>query len=133
MKKRLLLDTNVLVRFFMNDVTDQCEKAKKIVSDVEQKKAYGIISLTVIQELIWVLEDYYELKRADYIPLVLQLLHLKCMVFAEGKKQYVLDALTRMKKCALDFADVYLCIIAKQKNYEVVSFDKGIHSLLNKE
>ena len=63
------LDTNVLVRIFVDDPShpEQCAKARKIVS--QYKSVY--VTQVVQAETVWVLSRAYEFSRVD-IELVLE-------------------------------------------------------------
>ena len=122
MKKELVLDTNIFIRFLIKDNQAQFIKAKKIFEDIEKKKVKGKVSILVLNEIIWVLEGFYELKRAVFIPRLLNLLALKNIKTVEIKKSVAIKILQRMEKERFDFTDFYLSAISPKEN--ILSFDK---------
>lgn len=122
--KKFYIDTNIIIRFLIKDVAKQFEEAKSFFEKIEKGKIKGVISVLVINETIWVLENYYELERTIYIPQLLQLLALKNIVIKEIKKKVVIEVLEEMMKFTLDFTDLYL--IKTKEEGEILSFDKDL-------
>ena len=58
------LDTNVLVRFLVQDDAVQAEAATALIGSLTEA-APGFVSREVLVELVWVLERAYNLGRAD--------------------------------------------------------------------
>lgn len=122
MKKHFVLDTNIFLRFLIKDNKLQFEKAKKIFAGIEKGDISGQVSILVLNEIVWVLENFYELKRAIYIPQLLHLFALKNIKIIEVKKGLIIRILQRMMKVKYDFTDLYLSETAPKEN--IYSFDK---------
>lgn len=58
------VDTNVLVRFFVDDA-DDAQAAKQRPAAVAALAERSFISVTVVLELEWVMRGFYELPRRD--------------------------------------------------------------------
>jgi predicted nucleic acid-binding protein len=58
--KQIFIDTNIILRLLLSDIPKQAEKARSIFKSIENKKSKGVISILVINKLIWILENYYE-------------------------------------------------------------------------
>jgi predicted nucleic acid-binding protein len=127
--KSVFIDSNIIIRLVVKDLEPQFLKAKKLMREVEQEKKQGVVSILVINEIIWILEHYYLLKRSDYIPILQALLSLKNLKIYETKKDDIFEILTKMERKNIDFTDFYLILIAK--GYEIASFDKDISRLRN--
>lgn len=125
--KEVLLDSNVFIRFLIQDVPSHFKQAKEIFEDIEEGKIKGFVSLLVINEIIWILENFYELKRDIYIPKFLELLSLSNIKIMEVKKEAILIILQEMPKHTMDFTDVYL-FQAKGKR-AIASFDKDFEKM----
>lgn len=117
-----IVDTNILVRLFIRDIPEQTEIAKNFFRQVELSKAQAQISLLVLNELIWILANYYKLQRKDYVPQLLKILALKQVKILEVKKSLILGVLHQMQKTNIDFTDLYLLNIASKE--QIFSFDK---------
>lgn len=124
-----MLDSNIFIRFLIQDVPLHFEESKGIFEDIEGGKAKGFISLLVINEVIWILENFYELERKVYIPKFLELLSLRNIKVMEAKKDTILTILHDMQKHNVDFTDAYLFAAKGEKS--VVSFDKDFERLQN--
>lgn len=122
MKKYFVLDTNIFLRFLIKDNKPQFEKAKAIFTGIEKGEISGRVSILVVNEIIWVLENFYGLKRAIYIPQLLSLFALKNIKVIEVKKSLIVRILQKMMEVRYDFTDLYLSEMAPKEN--ILSFDK---------
>ena len=125
--KEVLLDSNIFIRFLIQDVPAHFERAKAIFEDIESGRVRGVVSLLVINETIWILENFYELKRDTYIPKFLELLSLDNIKVMEVKKEAVLTILQEMPKHNFDFTDAYL--FAAKGERSIASFDKDFEKM----
>jgi len=57
------LDTNVIIRFLVNDDKKQAGMVKKIFSEAEKANTAFIITTPVLLELIYVLDSVYKYTR----------------------------------------------------------------------
>lgn len=128
--KELYLDTNVVLRYLLGDIPDQFQEAKKIIEAIEKGDTTGFLSILVINELIWILENYYHLKRNVYIPKLLKLFLIDRIKILEVKKDILTKILERMQKQKIDFTDLYLAhSVPKQ---QIVSFDEDLKKYLSR-
>lgn len=125
--KEIILDTNVLARYLLADIPEQYQQATQIFARIEKGEVYGLISILVLDELIWTLENYYSFKRKDYIPSILKILYHKKIKIIEAKKEVVINTLERMKKTNIDFTDIYLSEIKGTRT--ILSFDQDFEKL----
>ena len=116
------LDTNVLVRYIMQDDAKQSLKATKIVEELDAVENSGYVTLVSIIELVWVLSASYELTRAQVAQALDSLTQAK-QIKIESADQ-VIRALRVFKIGKSDFAD---CLIERSANSagceETVTFD----------
>jgi predicted nucleic-acid-binding protein len=101
------LDTNVLVRYIMQDDADQSAKANKLIESLSSDKP-GFIPLIAIVELVWVLESCFQLTRDQLVQALDALLHTKERVVDRADR--VMKALRVFKAGTADFAD---CLIER--------------------
>ena len=120
-----IIDTNILIRFFIRDNEAQYQKAYQLIKKVEKGEINGLVSLLVVNETIWVLQHYYELKRDIFIPKLLQLFALKNIKIMEVEKAKIVAILATIEKSSLDFTDAYLLQVANKR--KIASFN---HDLL---
>lgn len=68
------LDTNVLVRYIVQDDPVQARAATQLVENVLAAERPGFVSCIVLCELVWVLESAYGFAREQVVPVLRQLL-----------------------------------------------------------
>ena len=123
----LYLDTNVLLRYLLGDIPDQFQEARKIIESTEKGEKLVFVSILVVNELIWILEKYYHLKRNVYIPKLLKLFLIDRIKIMEVKKDILTKILEKMQKHKIDFTDLYLAHTASKQ--QIVSFDKDFKKI----
>ena len=101
------LDTNVLVRYIMQDEPSQSAKATTLVESLEVDRP-GFISVVSIVELYWVLTSCYDLTN-DQVRQALDLL-LRTRQIVVDRAEQVLRALKVFETGKADFAD---CLIER--------------------
>ena len=117
------LDTNVLVRYIMQDDAKQSAKATAIVESLDEAGG-GYITLVSIVELVWVLGSSYELTRAQVAMALDGILRTK--QFTIERADQVLRALRVFKVDKADFADCLIERFAASAGCEkTVTFDVG--------
>ena len=117
------LDTNVLIRYLVQDDPKQSAIANKFIEKHCSTEQPGFISHIVLCELAWVLESNYGLGRKE-IALVLERL-LQIAQLAMMDTSCVWKALHDYKRSNVDFADHLLARVNEAQGCEVtVTFDK---------
>lgn len=101
------LDTNVLVRYIMQDDPRQSAKATKLIESLEADRP-GFIGMVSIVELYWVLTSCYDLTN-DQVRQALDLL-LRTRQIIVDRADQVLRALKVFETGKADFAD---CLIER--------------------
>ena len=116
------LDTNILVRIFVDDPShpEQCAKARKIVS--QYKTVY--VTQVVQIETAWVLSRAYTFSRVD-IELVLENL-LNNQAFSLENEEIFTLALQQYSVSNIDFSDAVILQKSIQRNLKLLSFDKKL-------
>lgn len=123
----VVIDSNIIIRALVKDVESQLQKSTKLIEQIENGKKRGFISILVVNEIIWILENYYKLKRELYLPQLIKILALNNVKIIEIRKQVLVKILEDMLVYNFDFTDIYLFSIAKDK--EIISFDKDFLKL----
>jgi predicted nucleic-acid-binding protein len=96
------LDTNVVVRYLMQDDRRQYEKARRLIHREADKGEPVMVSLLVLLEIEWVLRSRYALSKADILAAFSTLLEAADLEFEdETSVEY---ALYSWKDSAADFA-----------------------------
>lgn len=115
------LDTNVVLRFLLDDVPEQTDKATRIITN---SKVYVTDVVTV--EVIYVLEKVIELSRQDIAKLVNGFLGFANVVH---NPYFLLDTISLYEDHpSLSIVDCYAATEAKAYNSQLVTFDRRLVS-----
>jgi predicted nucleic-acid-binding protein len=101
------LDTNVLVRYIMQDDAKQASKATKLIEGLTAQEP-GFITLVSVVELVWVLSSSYDLTRDQVVQAFDVILRSKQLVVDQA--EHVVRALRAYGAGNADFAD---CLIER--------------------
>jgi predicted nucleic-acid-binding protein len=97
------LDTNVLVRYLIQDDRRQYEKARRLIHRELGRGEPVLVSLLVLLEMEWVLRSRYGLSKPETLAAFSALLEAADLAFEdETSVEY---ALYSWKESAADFAD----------------------------
>lgn len=117
------LDTNVLVRYIVQDDADQGARAGRLIEQRCTQEQPGWISLIVICELVWVLEGAYGYSR-DIIASVLRQI-LATAELSVDSPQRCWTALRAYERSGADFADYLIGAGNREAGCETTfTFDK---------
>ena len=74
----IAIDTNVLVRYIMQDDVAQSALATRLIEEQCDEKNPALINHLVLCEMLWVLQSTYQYKRTECVPLLKQILITNC-------------------------------------------------------
>jgi len=75
------VDTNILVRFLVKDDLVQANQVYRLFKKAEQARSCLFVPLTVMLELIWVLESAYSIDRTSIVGAIADLLLMPVLKF----------------------------------------------------
>jgi predicted nucleic-acid-binding protein len=117
------LDTNVLVRYIMQDDPRQSALATRLLESLSTESP-GFVPLVSVVELAWVLSSAYELDRAQLVEAFEALLRTKEIVV--DRAETVWKAVRVFQSGGADFAD---CLIERSASAagceRTMTFDRG--------
>lgn len=117
------LDTNVLVRYIMQDDPRQSPKATRLIESLDAEHP-GFVTVVSVVELYWVLTSCYGLAGHDVKQALESLLRAKQIVV--DRADQVLRAVRVFDDGKADFADCLIERIASSAGCtETVTFDAG--------
>lgn len=117
------LDTNVLVRYIMQDDAKQAAKATKLVESLSAQSP-GFISIVSVVELVWVLSSSYDLSREQVAQALEVILRAKQLVVDQA--EHVVRALRTFRSGSADFADCMIERMAASAGCaQTMTFDKS--------
>jgi len=118
----IALDTNVLVRFLVQDDVDQARLAGTVIDQLSEAEP-GFVSREVLVELVWVLERAYGLDRSDIAAALDGLLFATELVLEEADD--VGPALELYRIDGFGFADLLIAAASRRAGArELVTFDR---------
>jgi predicted nucleic-acid-binding protein len=117
------LDTNVLVRYIMQDDLKQSPLATRLIES-RSVESRGFVPLVSVVELFWVMSSAYELDRGQLIAALEGLLRTKELVVERA--EIVWKALRIFQTANVDFADCLIERSAAAAGCErTMTFDRG--------
>lgn len=118
-----LLDTNLIIRFLVNDDPQKVNRVEKLLTD---KNNTNILLDTIIAEIIWVLNSYYSLKKTKVIEKIKALIHVDTI---ECNAILINKALTFWEENDISYIDSYLIAVANLGNIPLFSYDDKLKSI----
>lgn len=119
----ILLDTNIILRFILDDDPILSEKAKAIFKKIEQEKTKVFISLLTLSEVIFTLERSYKLPKKDIVDKMIAIGQIPNIVIENYK--IIPKIFTFYTDQNISFIDAYhAALMHKKKIREIYSFDQ---------
>jgi predicted nucleic acid-binding protein len=122
MPTRLIVDTNLLVRFFTGEPEDMAVATKRLVQKADEGSLELEVFPLIVAETIYTLESFYKIKREEVCRALLSLVESRGIKVHE--KSRIIDALKRHRDFNVHFADAYLAAVAVDLQLAVASFDR---------
>lgn len=117
------VDTNVLVRFLVQDDAKQAKVVHARLKNAEKNKEQLLVPLVIILETIWVLGHAYGFQRLEILNSIEALTQMPIFVFEADD---VLEGVVEQgRQTNLDLSDLLIALSAKSKGAKhVLTFDK---------
>lgn len=117
------VDTNILLRYFLNDDEKQNAKVKNLFVENRQNGTCLFVPSLVILELDWVLASFYKMPRDEIIELLLSVVNFD--ILKVEHEQAIKMALTFAQNNSYDLSDLLIGAIAKANDCTTtLTFDK---------
>lgn len=125
--KKYIVDTNVLLRYTLNDIEQQANIVEEYISLAFTKKIKLIIPLPVIFEMEYVLRKFYKTEKSLVILILMKL--ILAPFFAIDQQKELLETLVLYEAKDLDFVDLFLYVTARERKAELLTFDKALKAM----
>ncbi len=122
MSKRRLVDTNLIVRYLVQDHEKHARAAGKLFDACDRGEVVIVVLLAVLAECVFVLESFYERPRGDIASALGRLISSPGVEI--GAAAIHLDALDRYRKTKVHFVDCLIAATAAAEKLPVASFDQ---------
>lgn len=117
------LDTNVLVRYFVQDDEVHSALASKLIEESVSVSNPGYITLISLIEVVWVLESCYSINKSNLCTMIRMVLETKQFLVEQSDSCY--RALKLFEEGNGDFSDALIVTCSKDAGcVETITFDK---------
>ena len=121
--QKVFFDTNFLLRYYLNDIPVQAEKARTMVKAAINGDLELVTDLIVICEMVWVMDSYYALDRQSIVEKINNLFQTPGIRVINGET--LPNALNGYLEKNVDFTDAVIAASAISKGIShIASFDK---------
>lgn len=122
--KKLSIDTNIIVRYLVNDIKNQADEVEKLFEMAEASKIDLILSPVIVAETTFVLETYYH-QTVENISREMMSILTQPWLIVEHEKAII--GLWEWYRKGQHFVDSYLLALEKYEGIGLVSFDKKLN------
>ena len=122
MSGRRLVDTNLIVRFLVQDQEKQARVAGKLFEACDRGDVVIVFLPAVLAECVFVLESFYQHTRGDIASALSTLISSPGVEIAGAAIHF--DALERYKKTSVHFVDCVIAAAAAAEKTPIASFDQ---------
>jgi predicted nucleic-acid-binding protein len=120
--KRKLIDTNLIVRYLVQDNEKQAGLAGKLFDACDRGQVTIVVLPAVLAESVFVLESFYQQERTDIASALSRLISSPGVEIADAAIH--LDALDRYGRTKVHFVDCQIAATAIAEDIPVASFDQ---------
>ena len=123
MSQRRLVDTNLIVRYLVQDHERHARAAERLFEACDRGDLVIVLLPAVLAECVFVLESFYEHARGDIASALGTLVSSPGVEIDEAAIH--LDALDRYRKTKVHFVDCLIAATASAEKTPVATFDLG--------
>lgn len=129
MSKRRLVDTNLIIRYLVQDHEKHARAAGKLFDACDRGDVVILVLPVVLAECVFVLESFYRHPRADIAAALGRLISSPGVEISEVTIH--LDALNRYKAAKAHFVDCLLAATAVANDVPVATFDQDFRKFVD--
>ena len=127
MKQRVMVDTNVIVRYLLKDNLPLFSKAEALFQRAQNGQVDCYLDEVVVAEITWLLVSFYELKKEEIAAKMMTLTTQSWIV--NPRKDLIIEALGQYRKNSLSYIDCWLWVVAKDQKINLETFDARLKKL----
>jgi predicted nucleic-acid-binding protein len=124
MKNITVLDTNVILRYLLNDHPQHFQIAQTLMTEVKKGHKVVYIPDSVLAECIYVLLKVYKVPKIEICDSLLNFLSYTGI--SQENRAILISSLTLFSKHKVDFVDAIVYATSKHKQWGLFSFDHDI-------
>jgi predicted nucleic-acid-binding protein len=123
MNKKIFVDTNIFLRYLINDNISISDKIEEIFRKASFGKILLVTNSLVIMEIIFVLESFYDKSKQEIETAVLKIMNTKGLEVKDSG--LILAALNFYVYKNIDFVDAYNAFFMKEyRLIDILTLDK---------
>jgi predicted nucleic acid-binding protein len=119
---RLLLDTNVIVRFLTGDHPAHSPRSRNLFARAAAGDVTLVVTHLALAETVWVLQSFYKLDRRAIVAVLKDLIE-SAGIEVENKARLP-SALRNFAQTDVNFVDAYHAAVAAAESVGIASFDR---------
>jgi len=127
--KQRLVDTNLIVRYLVQDHDKHARAAGKVFDACDRGDVGIVVLPVVLAECVFVLESFYRHPRTNIASALGRLISSPGVEISEVTVH--LDALNRYKRTKAQFVDCLIAATAVAKNVPVATFDQDFRKFVD--
>lgn len=129
MSKQRIVDTNLIVRYLVQDHDKHARAAGKVFDACDRGDVGIVVLPVVLAECVFVLESFYRHPRTNIASALGRLISSPGVEISEVTVH--LDALNRYKRTKAQFVDCLIAATAVAKNVPVATFDQDFRKFVD--
>ena len=120
-QNRLLVDANILVRFFTGEPPEMAEKVYRLVEKADRGEVVLVVFPVILLEAFYTLKSYYEMPQKEIAEKLSAFIQSRGVEAVESAR--LVNALSRCAEKNAHLADAYLAAASVELKNAVSSFD----------
>lgn len=130
--KKIFIDTNIFIRYLINDVPHQIDKVEHLFDLAEKGEVTLITGPPVFFEIAWTLKSFYNVNRKGIYDAISGIIGLPGLEVID--LDILEEALELYKQTSTDFNDAYIAVLSNKAGAEsIATFNAKHFSNLNVE
>lgn len=121
------LDTNILLRFLLQDIPAKTAQVTKMFRNAEAGKVLLEVSEPVFIETAVGLKNYCKLPKERIVPMLEKIISLSWLTLENS--HYLRPALLLYATHGLDFTDCIILARAMAKSHQIFTFDRKLQQI----
>jgi len=110
--KRIFVDTNLFIRYLINDVPSQIDKVERLFDLAEKRDVTLVTGPPVFFEIAWTLKSFYNMNRKRIYECLSGILGLPGLEVTD--LDILEETLELYHQTSTDFSDAYVAVLSKK-------------------
>jgi uncharacterized protein len=123
--KKVFVDTNLFIRYLINDIPSQIDKVEDLFDLAEKGEVKLITGPPVFFEMAWTLKSFYNMSKKRIYECLSSILGLPGLEVTD--LDILEEALELFYHTSSDFSDVYIAVSSKKIGAEAVATFNAKH------